>query len=353
MKTVTVNASQTYEVKVGRGLLADLGKEIAPRMGKGRAVCLVSDSNVANLYLDAAQESLEDAGLRVEPFVMFAGEIHKNVRTYAKLLDYMAENQITRADALVALGGGVVGDLTGFAAATYLRGVGFFQVPTTLLAAVDASVGGKTAVDLDAGKNLAGAFYKPRLVLCDLNTLDTLPDDIFADGCAEVIKYGMIGDPDLLDKLETIDFRADPEAIVARCIEMKRDLVEADEFDTGARQLLNLGHTMGHGIEACSDYGISHGKAVAIGLTMAARTAIAHGLCPGEVLPRLIALLEQYHLPTATDYTVEALYDRVLADKKRAGETQTLVMPTAWGKSELHQVPVRELRDWIQKGLTL
>ncbi len=226
-------------------------------------------------------------------------------------------------------------------------------MPTTLLAAVDASVGGKTAVDLDAGKNLAGAFYQPRLVLCDLNTLDTLPDDIFADGCAEVIKYGMIGDPDLLDKLETIDFRADPEAIVARCIEMKRDLVEADEFDTGARQLLNLGHTMGHGIEACSDYGISHGKAVAIGLTMATRTAIAHGLCPAEALPRLVALLEQYHLPTATDYTVEALYDRVLADKKRAGETQTLVMPTAWGKSELHQVPVRELRDWIQKGLTL
>ena len=352
MKTVTVHASQSYDVKVGRGLLADLGREIAPRMKKGRAVCLVSDSNVAPLYLDTAQESLEDAGLRVEPFVMFAGEIHKNVRTYARLLDYMAENHITRADALVALGGGVVGDLTGFAAATYLRGVGFFQVPTTLLAAVDASVGGKTAVDLDAGKNLAGAFYQPRLVLCDLDTLNTLPESVFADGCAEVIKYGMIGDPDLLSLLERADFRSDPENIVARCIEMKRDLVEADEFDTGVRQLLNLGHTLGHGIEACSDYEVSHGQAVAIGMAMAARTAIAHGLCPMEVLPRLTALLDKYSLPTVTAYSAEALYDRVLADKKRAGETQTLVMPTAWGKSELHQIPVARLRDWIEKGLT-
>lgn len=351
MTTVTVRASQTYEVKVGRGLLSELGREIAPLMKKGRAVCLVTDTNVAPLYLDAAQASLEDAGLRVEPFVMFAGEIYKNPGNYVKLLEYLAENQITRADALVALGGGVVGDLTGFAAATYLRGVGFFQVPTTLLAAVDASVGGKTAIDLDAGKNLAGAFYQPRRVLCDLDTLDTLSDEVFADGCAEVIKYGMIGDPDLLDKLETLDFRHDPEEIVARCVAMKRDLVEEDEFDTGARRLLNLGHTMGHGIEACSDYEISHGQAVAMGMTMAVRTAVAHELCPPEVLPRLIALLERYGLPTRTTFAAGALYDKVLADKKRAGETQTLVMPVAWGKSELRQIPVTDLRDWIQKGL--
>ena len=351
MKTVTVRASQTYEVKVGRGLLKDLGREVAPRMKQGRAVCLVTDTNVAPLYLDAAQESLEKSGLRVEPFVMFAGEIYKNPGNYMKLLNYMAENQITRGDALVALGGGVVGDLTGFAAATYLRGVDFFQVPTTLLAAVDASVGGKTAINLDMGKNLAGAFYQPRLVLCDLDTLGTLPDEVFAEGCAEVIKYGMIGDPDLLAKLETIDFRSDPEDIVARCVEMKRDLVEADEYDTGARQLLNLGHTVGHGIEACSDYEIPHGHAVSMGMVIAARTSIAHGLCPAEVLPRLIALLERYGLPTETEYNARTLYDKVLADKKRAGETQTLVTPVAWGKSELYKVPVAQLREWIEKGL--
>lgn len=350
MKTVTVRASNTYDVKVGRGLLAHLGKEVSPYV-KGRAIGLVTDTNVAPLYLDQAQASLEDAGFRVEPFVMFAGEIYKNPGNYIKLLEYLAENQVTRADALVALGGGVVGDLTGFAAATFLRGIGFIQVPTTLLAAVDASVGGKTAIDLDAGKNLAGAFYQPRLVLCDLDTLDTLPDDVFADGCAEVIKYGMIGDPGLLEQLEAMDFRKDPEAVVAKCVAMKRDLVEEDEFDTGARQLLNLGHTLGHGIEACSDYEISHGKAVSIGMTLITRAAIAYGLCPPEVLPRLTALLHRYGLPTETDYPAGALYDKTLSDKKRAGATQNLVVPTAWGKSELRSIPVGELLEWIRKGL--
>ena len=350
MTTVTVRASQTYDVKAGRGLLADLGRETAPHV-KGRAIGLVTDTNVASLYLDQAQASLEDAGFRVEPFVMYAGEIYKNPGNYIKLLEYLAENQITRADALVALGGGVVGDLTGFAAATFLRGIGFIQVPTTLLAAVDASVGGKTAIDLDAGKNLAGAFYQPKLVLCDLDTLETLPDDVFSDGCAEVIKYGMIGDPELLDKLETADFRKDPERLVTRCVEMKKDMVEEDEFDVGVRRMLNLGHTIGHGIEACSDYEISHGRAVAMGMTVITRSAVAHGLCPAEVLPRLIALLERYGLPTETDFSAGALYDRILSDKKRAGASQTLVIPTAWGKSELRAVPVGELRDWISKGL--
>ncbi|MFR1232834.1 MAG: 3-dehydroquinate synthase family protein [Evtepia gabavorous] len=178
-----------------------------------------------------------------------------------------------------------MGDLAGFAAATFLRGIGFLQLPTTLLAAVDSSVGGKTAIDLTNGKNLAGAFYQPQAVLCDLDTLDTLPAEVFADGCAEVIKYGMIGDPALLARLETVDFRADPEELVARCVAQKRDLVEQDEFDTGARQLLNLGHTLGHGVEACSGYTVSHGRAVAIGMTLVTRAAVAFGRCPAEVLP--------------------------------------------------------------------
>ena len=197
----------------------------------------------------------------------------------------MAARRLTRADGLIALGGGVVGDLAGFAAATFLRGIGFLQLPTTLLAAVDSSVGGKTAIDLTNGKNLAGAFYQPQAVLCDLDTLDTLPAEVFADGCAEVIKYGMIGDPALLARLETADFRADPEELVARCVAQKRDLVEQDEFDTGARQLLNLGHTLGHGVEACSGYTVSHGRAVAIGMTLVTRAAVAFGRCPAEVLP--------------------------------------------------------------------
>lgn len=352
MTTVTVKASQTYEVKIGRGLLETVGREAASLL-KGRQAAIVSDTNVAPLYLDRVQANLEDAGFQVGSFVFPAGEDHKNGQTYLDLLEFLAQRHITRADGLVALGGGVVGDLTGFAAATFLRGIAFLQLPTTLLAAVDASVGGKTAIDLKNGKNLAGAFYQPRAVLCDLDTLATLPDDVFADGCAEVIKYGMIGDPGLLDKLETIDLRADPEEIVARCIAQKRDLVEQDEFDTGARQLLNLGHTVGHGIEACSSYQLSHGKAVAIGMILVTRAATALGHCPAGVLPRLQALVSRYDLPEATEYAAEDLYEKTLSDKKRAGDTISLVVPTAWGKSQLLPIPVGQLLDWIKKGLSL
>ena len=246
----------------------------------------------------------------------------------------------------------MVGDLAGFAAATFLRGIPFLQLPTTLLAAVDSSVGGKTAIDLRGGKNLAGAFYQPSAVLCDLDTLDTLPQETFADGCAEVIKYGMLGDPGLLDRLEGADFRPDPEEVVARCVARKRDLVEQDEFDTGARQLLNLGHTVGHGIEACSGYAVSHGKAVAMGMVLVTRAAVSFGLCPPAVLPRLEALLRQHHLPTETPYPARALYEKTLSDKKRAGDTITLVVPTAWGKSQLRQLPVGELLSWIERGST-
>ena len=352
MTTVTVKASQTYEVKIGRGLLETVGRETAALL-KGRQAAIVSDSNVAPLYLDRVQASLEAAGFQVCSFVFPAGEDHKNGETYLNLLEFLAQRHITRADTLVALGGGVVGDLTGFAAATFLRGIAFVQLPTTLLAAVDASVGGKTAIDLKNGKNLAGAFYQPRTVLCDLDTLATLPEDVFADGCAEVIKYGMIGDAGLLEKLETTDFKADPEEIVARCIAQKRDLVEQDEFDTGARQLLNLGHTVGHGIEACSAYQLSHGKAVATGMILVTRAAVALGKCPPEVLPRLQDLVKKYGLPQNTEYTAQDLYEKTLSDKKRSGNTISLVVPTAWGKSQLVPIPVAQLLDWIEKGLNL
>ena len=352
MTTVTVRASRPYEVTIGRGLLDTVGRQAAGQW-KGRSAAVVSDSTVAPLYLNRVKDSLERAGFRVHSFVFPAGEDQKNGGTYLKLLEFLAARRLTRADGLIALGGGVVGDLAGFAAATFLRGIGFLQLPTTLLAAVDSSVGGKTAIDLTNGKNLAGAFYQPQAVLCDLDTLDTLPAEVFADGCAEVIKYGMIGDPALLARLETVDFRADPEELVARCVAQKRDLVEQDEFDTGARQLLNLGHTLGHGVEACSGYTVSHGRAVAIGMTLITRAAVAFGRCPAEVLPRLRRLLERYGLPDATAYSAQALYEKTLSDKKRSGDTISLVVPIAWGASQLVRIPVSELPAWIERGLGL
>ena len=352
MTTVTVRASRPYEVTIGRGLLDTVGRQAAGQW-KGRSAAVVSDSTVAPLYLNRVKDSLERAGFRVHSFVFPAGEDQKNGGTYLKLLEFLAARRLTRADGLIALGGGVVGDLAGFAAATFLRGIGFLQLPTTLLAAVDSSVGGKTAIDLTNGKNLAWAFYQPQAVLCDLDTLDTLPAEVFADGCAEVIKYGMIGDPALLARLETVDFRADPEELVARCVAQKRDLVEQDEFDTGARQLLNLGHTLGHGVEACSGYTVSHGRAVAIGMTLVTRAAVAFGRCPAEVLPRLRRLLERYGLPDATAYSAQALYEKTLSDKKRSGDTISLVVPIAWGASQLVRIPVSELPAWIERGLGL
>ena len=352
MTTVTVRASRPYVVTIGRGLLDTVGWQAAGQW-KGRSAAVVSDSTVAPLYLNRVKDSLERAGFQVHSFVFPAGEDQKNGGTYLKLLEFLAARRLTRADGLIALGGGVVGDLAGFAAATFLRGIGFLQLPTTLLAAVDSSVGGKTAIDLTNGKNLAGAFYQPQAVLCDLDTLDTLPAEVFADGCAEVIKYGMIGDPALLARLETVDFRADPEELVARCVAQKRDLVEQDEFDTGARQLLNLGHTLGHGVEACSGYTVSHGRAVAIGMTLVTRAAVAFGRCPAEVLPRLRRLLERYGLPDATAYSAQALYEKTLSDKKRSGDTISLVVPIAWGASQLVRIPVSELPAWIERGLGL
>lgn len=353
MTTIPVSASRRYDVKIGRGLLSSLGAETRTRVS-GPTAALVTDSNVAPLYLAQAERSLQDAGFRTVSTVIPAGEAHKNGQTYLALLEFLAQEQLTRADVLVALGGGVIGDLTGFAAATYLRGVAFVQVPTTLLAAVDASVGGKTAIDLQHGKNLAGAFYQPSLVLCDLDAFDTLPADVLSDGCAEVIKYGMLGNAALLSLLETTDFRTAPEqteAIVAQCVAQKRDLVEQDERDTGQRQLLNLGHTLGHGIEKHSDYTISHGKAVAIGLTLITRAAIAFDCCPPTVLPRLTALLHRYDLPTEAPCGASDLYGAVLSDKKRSGTTLTLVVPTDWGTSQLHPVEVEAVREWIERSL--
>lgn len=350
MTTVTVHTSTPYSVSIGNGLLQKIGNAAATLLS-GRSVVVVSDTNVAPLYLTSVQEGLETAGFSVHSFVFPAGEDSKNGETYLNLLEFLASHQLTRSDAVFALGGGVVGDLTGFAAATFLRGIPFFQCPTTLLAMVDAAVGGKTAIDLKGGKNLAGAFYQPTAVFCDLNTLQTLPSTVLSDGYAEVVKYGMLSDPDLLVLLQSGDPHSVSEAIVARCVAQKRDLVEQDERDTGSRQLLNLGHTIGHAVEACSGYQISHGKAVAIGLAAITRAAIQKELCPSSVLPSLLALLERFGLPTHTDFPPEALCEKALSDKKRTGETLTLVVPTAWGQSVLHPIPISDLLSWLRLGV--
>lgn len=344
MITVTVTASKTYDIKIGAGLLSTIGAEAAA-LGKSSKVCIVSDSSVFPLYGKAVEENLKRSGFEVFSFVFPAGEASKNGNTYLALLNELAMLGLTRSDLIVALGGGVVGDLAGFAAATFLRGIRFIQVPTSLLAAVDSSVGGKTAIDLPAGKNLAGAFCQPNLVICDTNVLHTLPDQIFRDGCAEVIKYGILYDPDLFSYLEETGLSFDREKVIARCVELKRDAVVADEFDTGLRMKLNLGHTIGHGVEAKSHFSVSHGSAVAIGTAIVSRAS----RCPDTT--RILALLEKFHLPTSTEYSAEDLYTYTLKDKKRAGDTVKLIIPKCIGSCEIVPTPVLGLKSFIQAGL--
>ncbi len=349
MITIQVNASTKYDVLVGKGLLARAGELAKEVLSPCRALIL-TDDHVAPLYANALSASLTAAGFVPEVYVVPHGEGSKSLGTLGALLEHLAEQKYTRTDAMFALGGGVVGDLCGFCASVYLRGIPFIQIPTTLLACVDSSVGGKTAVNLDAGKNLAGAFYQPRLVICDPDTLSTLSPEILADGCAEVIKYGVINDRTLFSLLED-GISPASEQIIARCVQNKRDVVEKDEFDTGMRQLLNLGHTVAHAIEKCSDFKISHGSAVAIGTVTIMRAAVAQDLCPASDLDALLSLTNQLGLPVSCDFGADELADAALSDKKRAGGSITLVVPYAIGDSRLCKIPAANIGSWFAKGL--
>ena len=350
MRTVTVSVSKTYDIKIGSKLLDSVGVE-AIRLGKAEKACIVSDSNVYPLYGQQVCNSLEDAGFTVSSFVFPAGEERKNANTFLALLNNLAEHQLTRTDLIIALGGGVVGDLAGFAAACYLRGIRFIQIPTTLLAAVDSSVGGKTAIDLPAGKNLAGAFCQPSLVICDTDTLNTLPEDIFRDGCAEIIKYAVLYDPTLFEELKQSGLDFDRESIIARCVEWKRDVVMEDEFDTGSRMKLNLGHTIGHGVEASSRFQLSHGKSVSIGMAIVARAAAKNGMCAANCSEKIQNLLTDFGLPVDTGYSAEELFTCALSDKKRRGSSVSLIIPREIGCCEIVPTPVSELTSFIEAGL--
>ncbi|MBQ7768443.1 MAG: 3-dehydroquinate synthase [Oscillospiraceae bacterium] len=345
MKTIHVTASKSYDVLIGAGLLNNLGQQLLSVLNKPCKVAIISDSNVWPHYGKAAETALMNAGFSVVNFVFPAGESSKNADTYLNILNFLAENHLTRSDAVLALGGGVTGDMTGFAAATFLRGIRYIQVPTTLLAMVDSSVGGKTAIDLPAGKNLVGAFYQPNLVLCDLDTLNTLPDSVFCDGCAEVIKYGVLYDRQLFDHLSEKGLKFDREAAIARCVELKRNVVAEDEFDTGARQKLNLGHTIGHSVEAQSNFSVTHGQAVAIGMAIVSKAGSP------AIYAELCAVLAKFNLPTTTDFSAEDLYTSALSDKKRSGGTVNLIIPREIGHCEIVPTPVEKLEFFIEEGL--
>lgn len=350
MNTVTVNASKKYNIYIGSGLINNCGEMIKNELGICSAA-VITDDNVNRLYADRVVSSLEEAGFRTVKLVFTHGEESKSVATYADILSFLAENHITRSDMIVALGGGIPGDMGGFAAATFLRGIKFVQMPTTLLSAVDSSVGGKTAVNLPQGKNLVGSFYQPDMVICDYSTLDTLPDEIFADGCAEVIKYGVILDEEFFEFLKSNDIKENIEYVITRCVELKRDIVGLDEKDTGIRGILNFGHTIGHAIEINSNFEISHGSAVAIGMVIAAKGAYKTGMSNVDLTAEIKEVLIKNHLPVSCEYTPEALFNVACSDKKRTGGTITLIVPEKTGKCVGKKIPVSETLDFIKAGL--
>ncbi len=343
--TIRVNTSKQYDVLVCNGSLAEIGAVVANQFDKCR-IAILTDDIVDALYADTVVKSLELNGFRCIKHTIANGESSKNMDSVLAFINFMASEHITRSDMVLALGGGVVGDMAGFASAIYLRGIKYIQVPTTLLAAVDSSVGGKTAVDISAGKNLIGAFHQPSLVICDTATLETLPANILRDGYAEVIKYGVILDKKLFDILSR-STKGNPEEIIARCISIKRDVVTADEFDKGERQLLNFGHTLGHSIELLSNFTITHGEAVAKGMVIAAKLGKECGYA--DVVEPIKNIVEMYGFDTSCPYSAEQLYRVSLSDKKRQKEKITIVIPESIGKCILHTIPTEELLSLLNR----
>ena len=350
MQTVLVNASRAYPVHIGGGLLDRAGELIAAATASRRCA-VVTESTVGPLYAPQVCRSLERAGITPLLHTFPAGERNKNLTTYGAMLEFFAESRLTRSDAVIALGGGVTGDMAGFAAATYQRGVDYIQLPTTFLAASDSSVGGKTAVDLAAGKNLVGAFWQPLLVICDTDTFQTLPEETFADGVAETVKHGLIADGDFYRFLLEEDIRRRIEDVVGRNVAIKAAVVGEDERERGKRKLLNFGHTLGHAIEKCSGYAVTHGHAVAIGMALAARAAERLGYSPAGTLDAVTAACRRFGLPTQCPWDAGALYDAATGDKKRDGGSIDIVVLEEIGRARTLRLDMDGLRRFVEAAL--
>ena len=354
MKRINVGTQKKYDVLIESGLLEEAGSLILDVLPPCRLM-IITDTTAGALYGKALQENLSRSGYDVLMKDFPPGESSKSLQAYGECQELLASENFTRTDGIIALGGGVPGDLAGFTAATYLRGIRFIQIPTTFLAAIDSSVGGKTGINLSHGKNLTGAFWQPSLVLCDPVTFRTLPEETFLDGVAEAIKYGIILDKHLFseirEKAPLSSGTVGLESIISSCVKIKGKVVAADERDTGMRQLLNLGHTVGHAIEKCSNYAISHGHAVATGIAIVTRASRDFGYTTPEDQDRILELLSLHGFSLHTPFQAEELLPVILRDKKRGGSNINLILPTAIGDSEIREFPIHSLEGFIKAGL--
>ena len=341
---INVNASRNYDIEISRNTLAKIGEEILA-LKKVCNVCIVSDDTVYGLYGEIVFKSLKDAGFNPCVYTFEHGEKSKNLNTYTNILEYLASNSFKRGDLIVALGGGVVGDLAGFVASTYMRGIDFVQVPTTLLAMIDSSVGGKTAVDLPNGKNLVGSFYQPIKVIIDLKTLDTLPCSEYKNGMGEGIKYAMLMDGELESIVtEGVTCSSNIDKFVELCIRYKKYIVEEDEKESNLRRLLNLGHTFAHAIEKLSDYTIPHGVAVAQGLKIISDISIKQGKLAPVAYDKLSLLLDRYDMHIDREFSIDEMLEVIKLDKKAEGEYVNVVMPYAFGDCKIEKIKIEDLK---------
>ena len=355
MKRIDVKTpSSPYTIFLERGLFGSIPQRLAEAFPKSR-FAMITDESVGVLYGEALQSGFEDSNKQCEVFAVPPGEASKSIAMFGQLLSRLAQHRYNRADVVVALGGGVVGDLAGFVAASYLRGVRYVQIPTTLLAQIDSSVGGKTAVNLPEGKNLAGAFYQPSAVYIDPSLLATLPESDFADGMAELIKYALIRDVTMFALLENgpaVTAQSPRlERLIERCVSIKRDVVTADEKDTGERMVLNFGHTIGHAIErVCAHKGVpmTHGRAVAMGMTAIAAAGECKGLTRPGTASRIEYVLEKNGLPNSIEgFNRKELLDAILVDKKNMADKLNLVMIREPGQSFLHPIERALLSEYL------
>ena len=354
MNTISVDlTSDSYQIYVGHHLLAQVGKLIRSYTS-GSKILLVTHPDLNKFYGTELLTSLESTGYSVTTATVSTGEHAKSFDSYQKLVSILAEHRFTREDIVVGLGGGVIGDLAGFVAATYMRGCALVHIPTSLLAMIDSSIGGKTAIDLPFGKNLVGAFYNPRAVIADLELLNSIPAPLLQDSCGELIKYGVLSGQDLFNKIslarnpvQVIDVSCRQELIQA-CIEIKKSVVEADFKEAGSRKLLNLGHTLGHAIETLSNFELGHGSCVAAGTAMMAKACFKLGLCSSDDAKSIAELTQSYGLPTSTSFTVEELYNAALHDKKSHADSIDMALIYGIGDVRIERKSFTELKQLIE-----
>ena len=348
MRKLCVRVSKPYDILIGRGIIKDLPALILP-VCTSKRVAIVTDDIVAGLYLTTIEEKLQSSGFETVSFIFPNGEQSKNIGTLSDILEFLAEKHVRRNDMLIALGGGVPGDITGLAAAIYMRGISVIQVPTTLLAAVDSSVGGKTAVDLKNGKNLAGAFWQPSMVVCDAEIIEQLPDEIFAEGMAEVIKCNLIKDLPIMEWIKTGTIKERLEDVIYECVSLKRDVVEQDEFDVkGIRNILNVGHTVAHAIEKLSGYTISHGHAVGTGLVIEAEMAWKLGMCDQGTVQKIQAAVDEFDLPVEIPWNADAMAEAMKSDKKNRDAEIVFELPYRLGECKEIKLNKSETAELIK-----